>query len=124
MEVKAKLKFARLSPRKVKLVIDLVRGLDLARAEEQLAVVPKQAALTIQKLLKSAASNATNNHKLNRQDLFIKSITVGQGPVLKRFRPRAFGRAAGIRKPTCHIEITLATKEQTKQGEQSVKVKK
>ncbi len=109
-EAKATIKYLKMSPRKVKLVIDLVRGLSLDQAEDQLRAVPKQAALVIIKLLKSAAANAVNNYKLNRHDLFIKSITVGQGPVLKRYRPRAFGRASGIRRPTCHINLILAVK--------------
>lgn len=121
MEVIAKLNYAKMSPRKVKLVIDLVRGMELARAEEQLSQMAKQTAPVVLKLLRSAAANAVNNFQLNRSDLFIKSIIVGQGPVLKRVRPRAFGRAAGIRKPTCHIKITLATKGEVKDSDPATK---
>ncbi|MFA4937384.1 MAG: 50S ribosomal protein L22 [Patescibacteria group bacterium] len=112
MEINATLKYLKMSPRKVKLVIDLIRYLDLVSAEDQLRVMSKKAAPVIHKLLKSAVANAVNNYKLNRHDLFIKSITVGQGTVLKRYRPRAFGRASAIRRPTCHVNLVLDVKKQ------------
>lgn len=114
MEVIAKLNYTRLSPRKVKLVIDLVRGLKVQTAQEQLKHLPKQSAPVILKLLNSAIANAVNNFKLNKESLFIKTVTVGQGPVLKRYRPRAFGRAAGIRKPTCHVKLIVSDGKEAK----------
>ena len=114
MFVKAKLNYTRLSPRKVKLVIDLVGGLPVQKAAEQLKHLSKQSAGPVLKLLQSAIANAVNNHKLDKKSLFISSVTVGQGPVLKRFRPRAFGRAAGIRKPTSHIQLTVSDSEVAK----------
>lgn len=110
MEAKAELKFLRMSPRKVKLVIDLIRGLDVEAAKEQLLVLEKAAARPVLKLLESAISNA-KLLKMNPTKLFVKKIIVGAGPTLKRWRARAFGRAAPIRKRTCHIKITLAEKE-------------
>jgi len=108
MEVTAKARYIRMSPRKVRLVAGLVRGADVARAEAQLGLLNKAAALPVLKLLRSAIANAEHNNKLEREGLFIKSITVDGGPVLRRWRPRAFGRAAPIRKRTSHITIVLA----------------
>jgi large subunit ribosomal protein L22 len=111
MEVQAKLRFLRASPRKVKLVIDMVRRLPLARALEQLAVLPQAAARPVIKLINSAAANAVNNNKLDKKKLWIKSVVVGQGPRLKRWRPRAMGRATPIHKPTCHIIVVLSDED-------------
>jgi large subunit ribosomal protein L22 len=108
MEVIAKLNFLRQSPRKVKLIIDEIRGLDLVRAEQQLSAMVRQAAKPVLKLVKSAAANAVNNNKLDRAALYVKSVMVAQGPVLKRYHPHAFGRASTVRKPTCHITVVLA----------------
>ena len=114
MDVNAKLSFLRQSPRKVKLVIDMVRGHKLSYALEQLAVLPQAAALPVRKLLQSASANATNNYKLSSANLWVKTIEVGQGPVLKRWTPRAMGRATPIRKPTCHIRVVLSDEVKTK----------
>ncbi len=110
-EVIAKLRYLRQSPRKVKLIIDELRGQQVLLAEQQLQAMSKQAAQPILKLLKSAVANATNNFKLDKSKLYIKSIIVGQGPVLKRYRPRAFGRASSIRKPSSHLAVVLVEKE-------------
>ncbi len=106
---KAILKFARLSPRKTRLVADLVRGKDFFIAETQLKWQKGKVAPVLLKLLRSAAANAEHNNKLNKEDLFVKSILVDAGPVLKRYTPKAFGRATPIRKPTSHISIFLAS---------------
>ncbi len=106
MDIVARLRFARLSPRKTKLVIDLVRGLPLARALAQLQILPQAPAKPVMKLLNSAAANARHNYKI-MTDLWIKQIEVGQGPVLKRWTPRAMGRATPIRRPTAHIKVVL-----------------
>lgn len=107
MEIRAHAKFIRMSPRKVKLVADLIRGLDVNSAEVQLRFTLKAASEPMLKLLKSAVANAENNFNLKKENLFVKTIFVNEGPMLKRFRPRAFGRAGLILKRMCHITIIL-----------------
>lgn len=107
MEVKAKARFIRMSPRKIRLVVNLVRGLDVDDAVAQLRFLNKAAARPVYKLIESARANAENNFKLNPGSLFIKTITVDGGPVLKRWMPRAFGRATPVRKRTAHITVVL-----------------
>lgn len=107
MEVKAIARFIRMSPRKVRLVADIVRGMDAPAAVLQLQFIKKRAAIPVGKLLKSAMANAENNFKLNPSEMFVKQIMVDGGPVLKRSRARAFGRAAPIRKRSSHITIVL-----------------
>lgn len=114
MEVKAKTKFIRMSSRKAALVINPLRRLSVEEAEKILRFTNKAAAKEVEKILRSALANAENNFKLSKSNLFIKEITVGQGPSLKRWRPRAFGRAAPIRKHTCHLKIVLAERETKK----------
>ena len=101
-----------MSPRKVRLVIDVIRGMGIAQARSQLSVMKKAAAEPVLKLLESAVANATHNFSLNTAEMYIKSITADGGPVLGRWRARAFGRSAPIRKRTTHISITLGSKEQ------------
>ncbi len=110
MEVKAKLRFVRVSPRKARLVADLVRGKGSEEAVNILAFTRKASAKTIGKLLKSAIANATQNKTIDVDRLFVKRITVDQGPTMKRFMPRALGRATTIRKRTSHISIVLDEK--------------
>ncbi|HQA64242.1 MAG TPA: 50S ribosomal protein L22, partial [bacterium] len=98
MEVSAKAKFIRMSPRKVRLVADVIRGLDVEEALVQLEFNKRAASLPLVKLLKSAISNAEQNHQLKRDNLFVKELTIDDGPTLKRWRPRAFGRATMLRK--------------------------
>lgn len=107
MEVKAYARHIRMSPRKVRLVADLVRGLDVGAALSQLKFYRKAAARPVMKLINSAVANAEHNFKLSSDALFIKKITVDGGPVLKRWRARAFGRAADIKKRTAHISVVL-----------------
>lgn len=107
MEVRAHLRFLRISPRKVRLVIGLVRGMPVEQAVDQLTVLPKRASLPVLKLLNSAIANAEHNFKLERKNLRIKSIVANEGPKLKRFQPRAFGRAAEILKRMTHVTIIL-----------------
>lgn len=107
MEVKAHAKFIRMSPRKVKLVADLIRGLDVVTAETQLKFAVKEAKEPMMKLLRSAVANAENNFNLKKENLFVKTVYVNEGPVLKRFTPKAFGRAGAILKRMCHITIML-----------------
>jgi len=108
IEVRAKLNYLRQSPRKVRLLVDLIRHLPVETALQQLTFSSKRAARPLSKLLKSAIANAENNHHLAKDNLFIKEIRVDQGPVLKRWRARAMGRAAAIRKRTSHILLILA----------------
>lgn len=110
MEVQAQAKFIRQSPRKVRLVVDLIKGLSVEAAKDQLAVLPKRAAVTVLKLLNSAAANAKHNKQLEAENLYVARAFVDQGPTIKRFRPRAFGRAGAIRKRTSHITIVLSEK--------------
>ena len=107
MEVKAKLRHYHVAPRKVRLIIDLIRGLDVDRALEQVQSKNKRSVPAIVKLLNSAIANALNNFQLERDNLYIKESFVDQGPVLKRWRPRAHGRAGRVLKKTSHITLIL-----------------
>ncbi len=111
MEVQAKARFIRQSPRKVRLVIDVIRGLQVHQAQTQLRFMKKVAALPVLKLLNSAIANAEHNFQLSADSLFVKTITADGGPVLHRWTPKAFGRAAPIRKRMSHISIVLASKD-------------
>lgn len=113
-EVKAHLKYLRISPRKVRLVTDLIKGLDAKRAELELSYLPKRSSLPILKLLRSAVANAKHNFQLPEEGLYIKEIFVNSGTVIKRFTPRAFGRASPIRKRTSHISLVLDTRKSVK----------
>lgn len=106
-QVKAYARFIRMSPRKVRLVADMVRNTPVEQALEQLQFSSKNAALPVAKLINSAIANAIHNFSLNKEDLYIKTLTVDGGPVLKRFKPRAQGRAGAIHKRTSHINIVL-----------------
>lgn len=110
MEVKATLHYLHMSPRKVRLVASLIRGMDLKRAELHLDHLPKRAALPLLKLLRSAAANAKHNFELAEHSLYVKEICVDEGPMLKRMRPRAMGRGATIRKRMTHVLLTLASR--------------
>ena len=108
MEVTAKARFIRMSPRKVRLVADVIRGLDVAAARAQLKFMRKAAARPVLKVLESAIANASHNHQMEAAGLFVKTIAVDAGPTLKRWRPRAYGRAASIKKRTSHVFVVLA----------------
>jgi len=125
MDVKAKTKYLRISPRKVRLVVDVVRGLPVTEALERLAVLNKRAVRPVVKLINSAIANAENNFELKKEDLFIKFFAVDEGPTLKRWRARAFGRAAMIRKRTSHLNLVLSDgKEEVKKEVKSKEVDK
>lgn len=100
-------RYIRISSRKVKIVIDLIRGKSVAEAQAILRFTPKSAAPVVEKLLNSAIANAENNLELSRDGLFVAEVFADQGPTLKRFRPRAHGRAFQILKRTSHITIIL-----------------
>lgn len=108
MQVKAHARYIRMAPRKVRLVTNLVKRLPVDVAIAQLKVLPKAAARPVRKLIESAVANALHNNKLDRDKLFIHSITADGGPTLKRWRPRAFGRAATIRKRSTHISVVIS----------------
>ena len=110
-EARATLKYARISPRKVKIVADLIRGKDIDEALAVLKFTPKESSKIIEKLLKSAIANTENNHNMKQQDLYVAEIYANQGPTLKRIRPAAKGSAVRIRKRTSHITIVLKEKE-------------
>ncbi len=110
MEVKARGKYLKISPKKARLVIDSIRGKDAQEALDYLRFIPRKASHLIIKVLKSAVSNAEHNFNFKKENLFIKKIFVDQGPVLKRWRARAFGRASEIRKKSSHLEIILEEK--------------
>ncbi|MBQ9949153.1 MAG: 50S ribosomal protein L22 [Clostridia bacterium] len=103
-------RYIRISSRKVKVVIDLIRGKSVNEALGILMYTPKAAAEPVLKLLKSAIANAENNMNLSADDLYVAEVFADQGPTLKRFRPRAQGRASRIRKRTSHITIILDQK--------------
>ena len=107
VEARASLNYARIAPRKVKIVADLVRGKNVDEALATIKFTPKASAEIIEKLLKSAIANAENNHHMDRSKLYISEIYANQGPTLKRIRPAAKGSAFRIRKRTSHITIVL-----------------
>lgn len=120
VETRAKLRYFRTSPRKVRLLIDLIRGKKVDDAIAQLELSKKHASEAVLKLLKSAVANATHNDNAERSSLVVKTAFVDGGPILYRWMPRAFGRATKIRKRTSHITIILegdvkeAAKKETK----------
>lgn len=107
MEARAILKYARISPRKVKIVIDLIKNKKVADALAILKTTPKAASSIVEKLLKSAAANAENNHNMSVDELVVAEAYANQGPTMKRIMPRAQGRAYKIRKRTSHITVVL-----------------
>ena len=109
--VRARARYVRVAPRKVRLVADQVRGLHIEQALALLRFSPRGAAQDIQKLIESAAANAENNHDLVGDEMRVASITVDEGPTLRRFRPRALGRATPINKRTSHIAVALTPAE-------------
>ena len=108
MKVKAHSRYVRQSPYKVRRVLDLVRGLPVEEAEHVLRLTPRAAADPIAKVLKSAVANAEHNHALDADELVVAEAFADEGPTLKRFRPRARGRASKINKRTSHITIVVS----------------
>jgi ribosomal protein L22 len=109
--VRASSRYVRVAPRKARLVADQVRGLHIDQARALLQFSPRGAAHDIGKLIESAASNAENNHDLVADEMRVAEITVDEGPTLKRFRPRALGRATPIHKRTSHIAVALSPED-------------
>ena len=111
MEARAYLRHARISPRKVQIVLDLIRNKPVDVAMAILKNTPKAACEPLEKLLKSAAANAENNHNMDKNNLYVAECFVTPGPTLKRIRPRAQGRAFHVLKRTSHITMVLREKE-------------
>ncbi len=107
MEAKAVAKFIRISPQKARLAADLVRGQNVEGAINTLRFMPKKGARILRKVIESAVSNASQNEAIDVDTLYIKKIYIDGGPMLKRFRPRAMGRATRILKRTSHITVVL-----------------
>ena len=107
MESRASLKYARISARKVQIVIDLIRGKSVDEALAILKYTPKAASPLVEKVLKSAIANAENNHNMKADKLYVAEIFANQGPTMKRVRAATQGRANRIRKRTSHIEVVL-----------------
>lgn len=117
MKVRAQAKYVRQSPYKVRLVLDLVRGMPVEDARATLDFTNRRAAPTIKKVLESAVANAEHNFALDADELFISEAYADEGPTLKRWRPRARGRATRINKRTSHITIILADEEELEGAE-------
>ena len=117
MKVRAQAKYVRQSPYKVRLVLDLVRGMPVEDARATLDFTNRRAAPTIKKVLESAVANAEHNFALDADELFISEAYADEGPTLKRWRPRARGRATRIRKRTSHITIVVADEEELEGAE-------
>ena len=111
MEARAHLRYARISPRKVSVVLDLIRNQPLDKALAILQYTPKAACEPLLKLVKSAAANAENNHNMDKNSLYVAECFVTHGPTLKRIRPRAQGRAFHVLKRTSHVTVVLKEKE-------------
>src|SRR3954464_5888301 len=105
MEVRATLNFARIGPQKARLVADVVRGKDVNEAIKSLTFMKQKGATLIKKLVESAVANAENKKTIDIDNLYVKTITVDMGPSMKRFRPRAQGRAFQVKKKMSHINV-------------------
>ena len=112
METRAIARFVRISPRKARVVVDLIRGKSVPQAREILAFTNRAIAETVEKTLNSAVANAENQYHVDGDSLYVKTCYVDEGPTMKRFRPRAKGAASRINKRTSHITIIVATREE------------
>lgn len=110
---RATAKYARVSPRKARQVVDLIRGKSVDEADSILQFTQRGAASLVRKVLASAVANAENNDELMADELFISQAFVDEGPVLRRFRPRAMGRATRIRKRTSHITVIVDERKES-----------
>ena len=117
MEIKASINYLRISPRKVRLVASMIRGMDVGQIKLVLYHLPKRSARPLLKLLNSAIASAKHDFQLSEDDVYVKRILVNSGTAQKRYTPRAFGRAAPIRKRTSHVSLTLDTKDSAKKRE-------
>jgi large subunit ribosomal protein L22 len=108
LEVRAEAKWVRISPRKARLVAEHIRGRSVLEARSVLAFTPREAARELDKVLRSAVANAESQHQIADDRLYVSAAYVDEGPVMKRWRPRARGRVGAIKKRTCHITVKLA----------------
>lgn len=113
---KAVFRYIIMSPTKIRRIANLVRGKSLGEAEQTLATLPQRASQVVARTLKSAAANAENNESADRESLFIREIYVDEGPRMRRYLPRARGRADLIRKRTAHLTIVVEPKEETQRA--------
>lgn len=111
MEAKAQATYIRISPRKVKIVLDLIRNKPVEEAQAIVKFTPKSASEPVGKLLKSAIANAENNYNMDKSNLYVAQAMVSPGPIMKRIRPRAQGRAYRIEKRSSHITLVLKEME-------------
>jgi large subunit ribosomal protein L22 len=111
MQAKAIQRYVRITPRKCNQVLELIRGQGVEQAQLALQFTPKLGARIVQKVLKSAVANALHECKVRVEELFVKEAVVGAGPTMKRWLPRAQGRATPLLKRTSHVSVTVATKE-------------
>jgi large subunit ribosomal protein L22 len=112
MEARAVARYVKVSPRKARIVVDLIRGKSAIQAESILRLTPRAAAEDVGKVLKSAVTNAERNHKVKPEKLYVSETFVDEGPTAKRIRPRAMGRAFRIRKRSSHITIVVKQYEE------------
>ncbi|AAM25430.1 MAG: 50S ribosomal protein L22 [Caldanaerobacter subterraneus] len=112
MEARAIARYVRISPRKARLVLNLIRGKHVDEALAILKFTPKKASKIVEKVLKSAIANAENNHNMNRDNLYVAKAVADEGPTMKRVLPRAMGRADIMRRRTSHITIVVKEKEE------------
>ncbi|AMQ04741.1 MULTISPECIES: 50S ribosomal protein L22 [Bacillales] len=111
-QAKATARTVRIASRKVRLVVDLIRGKKVGEAIAILRLTPKAASPVVEKVLKSAIANAEHNYEMDVENLFISEVFVDEGPTMKRFRPRAQGRASAINKRTSHITLVVSEKKE------------
>lgn len=112
MQAKAVAKTVRIAPRKARLVVDLIRGKQVGEAVAILNHTQRAASIIVEKVLKSAIANAEHNYEMDANDLIVSQVFVDEGPTMKRFRPRAQGRASQINKRTSHITIVVSEKKE------------
>ncbi|ARF14513.1 50S ribosomal protein L22 [Sporosarcina sp. P26b] len=111
-QAKASVRTVRIASRKVRLVVDLIRGKNIGEAMAILRLTPKAASPVVEKLLKSAIANAEHNYEMDTENLIVSEVFVDEGPTMKRFRPRAQGRASAINKRTSHITLVVSEKKE------------
>ena len=111
-QAKATARTIRIAPRKVRLVVDLIRGKKIGEAMAVLRLTPKAASPVVEKVLNSAVANAEHNYEMDVENLIVSEVYVDEGPTMKRFRPRAQGRASAINKRTSHITIVVTEKKE------------
>ena len=111
-EARAVARYVRISPRKVRVVVDMIRGRRVSEALSLLQFVPKRAAVVVEKVIRSAAANAEHNYGMDQDNLYVAEAYVDQGPTMKRFRARARGQANRILKRTSHVTVVVREKEE------------